>query len=145
MKGWDGRVVGHDYGATAPEPGTQLETGATYTYSRDVYRDGGPGEPGDTGTEVMTVGPELGLTLDGRTYRVLDIRFTVRNPDTGYDYRERALMLLDPPLSLGALGTSVDADGTVTEGFSTVPESMSLRGDPGFGSMEPVPSCHVSS
>ena len=144
-QGADGRAVGHDYGAGAPEPGAAIAPGERYVYSRDVWRGEGPAEAGDRGTEVMAVGGPVTLTLDGWSYRVLDIRFEVTNPKTGYDYRERALMLVEPRITLGAIGASYGPDGEILEGVNDMPESISMPGQAGFRSMNPVPSCHVSS
>lgn len=141
----NGTAVGHDYGPGAPEPGAEIAPGETYTYSREVWREPGAPEPGDAGTEEMSVGGPSTLTVETRRYRVLDLRFRVENPETGYLYRERALMLIDPPLTLGAMGTVYGADGEVVESFSAIPDGVSLEGEPGFRSMNPSPSCNVSS
>ena len=131
-----GYIVGHAYGKGAPLLGDPIKTGDKFTYTRKVFRNQGDDQPGDDGTEVMDVGNEIDLDLDGRRYRVIDIRFVVTNPETGYDYRERALMLLDPAVTLGSLGY-VKGE----EEFSTLPESISLSGEAGFRSMTPAASC----
>ena len=88
----------------------------------------------------MNVGSEIDLELDGKRYRVVDIRFEVTNPENGYEYRERALMLIEPAMTLGSLGF-VKGE----EEFSTLPESLSLKGEFGFGSMTPAASCGTES
>ena len=143
--GVDGRTTRHIYGESAPRQGVNLSPGDNYTYTRDVERTEGQAEPGDTGTEVMKVGDKLTLTLDTKRFEVLDIHFTVTNPETGYDYRERALMLTDPMISIGAIGATYNADGSVVSGYDGMPESISLEGQPGFRSQNPASSCHVSS
>ncbi len=136
FEGISGYIIGHAYGEGAPKLGRSLKSGEKYSYTRRVFRTRGDDEPGDDGTEVMEVGNEIDLSLDGKTYRVLDIRFIVTNPDNGYEYRERALMLREPALSLGSLGF-VKGE----EEFSSLPQSLSLDGDIGFRSMLPSPSC----
>lgn len=132
----NGFIVGHAYGEGVPQLGDRLATGDTYTYSRRVFRSQGDDEPGDEGTEVMEIGNEIDIDLGGKRYRVLDIRFEVTNPETGFEYRERALMLIEPALTLGSLGY-VRGE----EEFSTLPESISLKGDFGFRTMTPAASC----
>ncbi len=144
-EGADGYVSGHKYGDGAPSLSEELQTGGSYTYSRDVYRSEGEPEPGDTGTEAMRIGEALSIELGGRTYRVLDIRFEVSNPETGYLYRERALMMTDPALTIGVIGTHYNPDGTEEGSYSSIPESMSLPGEPGFRSFDPAPSCLPST
>lgn len=132
----NGFIVGHAYGDGAPRLGDSLKTGDRHTYTRRVFRSQGDDQPGDEGTEVMEIGDEIDIDLDGKRYRVLDIRFDVSNSDTGYHYRERALMMIEPALTLGSLGY-VKGE----EEFSTLPESISLQGDFGFRSMTPAASC----
>ena len=139
FQGADGRVIGHAYGEGAPEPGDVLEPGDRFAYERRVYRTVGEPDIGDEGTEVLEVGQPMEIELDGRRLRVLDLRFEVTNPETGYQYRERSLMLMDPPLTLGTIGAVVG--GEEDESFSTLPESVSLDGEPGFLSMQPGESC----
>ena len=132
----NGYIVGHAYGEGAPKLGEPLTTGDTFTYTRRVFRSQGDAEAGDEGTEVMEIGNEIDIDLGGKRYRVLDIRFEVTNPDTGYEYRERALMLREPAMTLGSLGFVKGEDE-----FSTLPESISLAGEAGFRSMAPAASC----
>lgn len=136
FEGVTGFIIGHAYGEGAPKLGDTLTTGDTYTYTRRVFRSRGDDEAGDDGTEVMEIGNVIELKLADKTYRVLDIRFRVTNPDTGYDYRERALMLMEPAMSLGSLGL-VKGE----EEFSSLPQSLSLDGDIGFRSMRPSADC----
>ena len=132
----NGFIIGHAYGDGVPRLGQTLKTGERFSYTRRVFRSQGDDEPGDEGTEVMEIGNEIDIDLGGKRYRVLDIRFEVSNPETGYEYRERALMLLEPALTLGSLGY-VKGE----EEFSTLPESISLEGDFGFRAMTPAASC----
>lgn len=136
----NGYIIGHAYGEGTPALGKTLMKGETYTYDRRVFRNQGDREDGDKGTEVMNVGSEIDLELDGKRYRVVDIRFEVTNPENGYEYRERALMLIEPAMTLGSLGF-VKGE----EEFSTLPESLSLKGEFGFGSMTPAASCGTES
>ena len=140
FEGSDGRVSGHEYGAGTPEPGEVLRPGDNYSYSRDAYRNLGEPELGDVGVEVMEVLEPVILTIGTERYRLLDIRFEVTN-DEGYHYRERAFLLQDPGLTVGVVSATYGEDGEITGTHSTIPESMSLNGDPGFRSFDPAPSC----
>lgn len=141
FEGADGFVSGHQYGSGAPDLAEELTPGSTYTYSREAYRSEGAETPGDTGTEEMRIGKQLSIELGGRSYSVLEIRFEVSNPETGYLYRELALMSQNPALTIGVIGTHYRADGSVEGTHSSIPESMSLPGDPGFRSFDPAASC----
>lgn len=138
-EGVDGFIVGHAYGEGTPAPDAVLSPGDRFSYERRVYRSRGDAQAGDEGEEVMEVGNRLEIELDGKRYEVLDIRFEVTNEETGYEYRERALMLESPALTLGILGAVNDPEGG--ENYSTIPESISLEGDPGFRSQQPPASC----
>jgi hypothetical protein len=141
FEGADGYVSGHEYGSGTPTLGETLTPGASFLYSRDVYRSEGAGEPGDTGTEEMRIGKRLSIELSGRSYSVLEIRFEVANQETGYLYKELALMSEEPALTIGVVGTHYNKDGSVEGTYSSIPESMSLPGEPGFRSFDPAASC----
>lgn len=143
FEGATGYVAGHSYGDGAPELGRNLEPGDVFTYTRSVYRNIGDGEPGDEGTETLTVGQPLTATIGGRDYTVVDLLFDVTAE--GFRYRERALMLKDPPLTIGVTSSTYGADGSVETSFSSIPESISVAGDPDLGGFEPAPSCLPSS
>ncbi|MEM6622904.1 MAG: hypothetical protein AAF674_11795 [Pseudomonadota bacterium] len=139
----DGMVAGHNYGPGTPERDAKLFPGETYTYERTVYRSEGETEPGDAGTEVLKVGKRAIITIGDRNYPVVDLLFEVTAD--GYLYKERAMLLQDPEVTLGVTSTRYDADGEVAETFSTIPEAISLKGDPDLGFFEPAPSCAPAS
>ena len=144
FEGVDGRISGHEYGAGTPRPDARLSPGDIYTYSRDVYRSAGEPEHGDVGTEEMEIREPVTLTIGGKRYRLLDIRFEVTN-DEGYHYRERAFLLQDPGLTIGVVSATYGEDGEIAEQYSSIPESLSLFGDPGFRSFDPAASCLPST
>ena len=92
----------------------------------------------------MVVSARATARIGGRSYPVIDIRFTVTN-GAGYLYRERALMMREPAFTLGVIGSVREtADGPV-EAFSTIPEAISMQGDRDFRSFDPAPSCLPTS
>lgn len=139
-----GAVTGHRYGPGAPAPGAVLAPGDRFSYTRDVYRTGDEAKPGDTGVEEMDVNAPAAITIGGRRLGVLDIRFRVTN-EAGYLYRERALMVRDPAFTLGVIGSVRETADGPTESFSTIPEAVSLPGDPDFRGFDPAPSCLPTS
>ena len=143
-EGTDGYVAGHTYGAGTPSRSEALGPGQIFTYTRSVYRNAGEPKPGDEGTEVMEVGRLGSFEMGGRPYTVRDIRFEVTN-DQGFRYVERALMLASPVLTLGVTATTYKVDGSVESTANTLPEAISLPGDPDFLGFDPAPSCLPSS
>lgn len=143
-EGADGYVAGHVYGPGTPARLESLSPGQRYEYARSVYRSSGAEEAGDEGTEVMEIGSLAVIELGGRTYTVRDVRFQVTN-DAGYRYIERALVLAQPVLTLGVTATTYAADGSVERVANTLPETVSLPGDPDFMGFDPAPSCLPSS
>ena len=135
----DGFIVGHAYGEGVPANDETLAAGKTYTYERRGFRSRGDDEAGDVGIETLNVGNPLDLELGNKRYRVLDIRFAVTNADNGYEYRERALMLVEPPVTLGVVAEVTGGDAQ--DNYSSLPESIALDGDLGFRTMMPAPSC----
>ena len=142
--GTNGYRSGHDYGSGAPALGDVLEQGQRYEYTRKVLRSVGEARPGDEGVEVMRVGRLGSIEIGRRSFKARDITFEVTN-DEGYRYVERALMLLDPKLTLGVSSVEYGADGKAETSFSSLPEAISLAEDPDFLGFEPAPSCLPSS
>ena len=142
--GANGFVGGHRYGTGAPGLGEPLLEGRRYEYTREVYRNLGESKLGDNGVEVLQVGGLATIELGGRSYSVRDIKFEVTNED-GYRYIERALLMVEPELTLGLISTEFAADGTVEETGSRLPEQVSLPSDPDFLGFDPAPSCLPST
>ncbi|MFK7944374.1 MAG: hypothetical protein AB8B85_15870 [Paracoccaceae bacterium] len=142
--GTNGSVSGHKYGPGAPKLGDVLKRGQRFEYSREVYRNMGEPTPGDQGTEVMQVGRLGTIEIGQRSHKVRDIRFEVTN-EAGYRYVERALILVDPELTLGVTSRELASDGGTKSNYSSLPEAISLPGDPDFLGFDPAPSCLPAS
>ena len=139
-----GILIEHHYGDGVPLAGERLQDGAVFAYSRSVRRSSGQSEAGDEGVETLHVGARRQIEIGGRPLAVREISFEVRNLETGYHYRERALLMAESEVTLGTIGVSFDGNGDVASATNMWPVSVSLPGDPGFGSFAPASSCGPS-
>lgn len=129
----------HDYGEGVPDG--PLSPGEAFRYRREVRTNFREPDPGDQGWETLEVGAPAPFVVAGRDVTVLPLSFEVVSDDGTYRYRERALLLDDPRLTIGSDGREIGEDGDVMSSFTRFPEEISLQGEPGFGALDPVAAC----